>query len=182
MRAIVIGGSIAGLPAARALSAFAESVSLLERDLPPHTAVPRKGVPQGRPVHGLLASGRDVLRFLFPNILEDLRADGARVANTAEDVRGFHNSAWRLRCKRGVQSCILIGPLLELHIRKRIGKFPTGMIRKARANRSAADPHRAEVPRLSHESFAILERHALAAFVRLPSASSNGRGGPLGPV
>lgn len=124
MRAIVIGGSIAGLLAARALSDFAESVSILDRDVPPDTAVPRKGVPQGRHVHGLLASGLDVLRVFFPNILDDLTADGARVADTAEDVRWFNNGAWRLRCNCGVMSCILTRPLLELHIRKRIGKIP----------------------------------------------------------
>lgn len=124
MRAIVIGGSVAGLLAARALSDFAESVTIVDRDVPPDTAVPRKGVPQGRHVHGVLASGLDVLRFFFPNIIEDLTADGARVADTAEDVRWFNNGGWRLRCNCGVSSCVLTRPLLELHIRKRVEKIP----------------------------------------------------------
>lgn len=124
MRAIVIGGSIAGLLAARALSDFAESVSIVDRDMPPETAVPRKGVPQGRHVHGLLAGGLDALRFFFPGILEDLTAEGSRVTDTAQDVLWFNNGAWRLRSKCGVTGCIQTRPLLELYIRRRIEKLP----------------------------------------------------------
>jgi 2-polyprenyl-6-methoxyphenol hydroxylase-like FAD-dependent oxidoreductase len=123
MRAIVIGGSIAGLLAARALSDFADSVTVLDRDVPPDAAVPRKGVPQGRHVHGLLAGGLDVLRSLFPGILEDLTSQGARVADTGQDVLWF-NGAWRLRAKCGVTGCIQTRPLLELQIRKRIALLP----------------------------------------------------------
>jgi len=124
MRAIVIGGSIAGLLAARALSDFAETVTIVDRDVPPTTAVPRKGVPQGRHVHGVLASGLDVLTFFFPNIIEELSADGARVVDTGKDVRWFNNGAWRLRCNCGVKSCVLTRPLLELHVRRRVEKLP----------------------------------------------------------
>ena len=53
--AIVIGASMGGLLAARALSDFYAVVTVLERDTFPQSDIPRKGVPQGRHAHGLLA-------------------------------------------------------------------------------------------------------------------------------
>ena len=55
--AIVIGSSIAGLLAARALSEHFEHVTILERDNLSDKPEPRKGVPQGQHAHGLLAAG-----------------------------------------------------------------------------------------------------------------------------
>jgi len=55
--AIVIGGSMAGLLAARVLSDHFERVTIIERDQLIDDAEPRKGVPQGRHVHALLAGG-----------------------------------------------------------------------------------------------------------------------------
>jgi 2-polyprenyl-6-methoxyphenol hydroxylase-like FAD-dependent oxidoreductase len=124
MRAIVVGGSIAGLLAARALSDFVESVSIVDRDVPPDTAVPRQGVPQGRHVHGVLAGGLDALRFFFPTIQEDLTAEGSCLADVAENVLWFNHGAWRLRCKCGITGSIQTRPLLELIIRRRIAQLP----------------------------------------------------------
>lgn len=44
--AIVIGGSIAGLLAARVLSEYFQQVTIVDRDQLPLTAEPRRGVPQ----------------------------------------------------------------------------------------------------------------------------------------
>ena len=75
--AIVLGGSMAGLLAARVLSDHFGQVSLIERDALPALAEQRRGVPQGRHAHGLLASGRDVLEKLFPGISQALMKKGA---------------------------------------------------------------------------------------------------------
>ena len=64
--AIVIGASMGGLLAARALSDFYTAVTVLERDTFPAADAPRKGVPQGRHTHGLLARGSAVLETFFP--------------------------------------------------------------------------------------------------------------------
>ena len=45
--AMIIGGSVAGLCAARALSEFFERVTVLERDSYPTDATDRPGVPHG---------------------------------------------------------------------------------------------------------------------------------------
>jgi hypothetical protein len=52
--AVVLGGSMAGLLVARVLADHFDQVSIVERDALPDNAEPRKGVPQGRHLHGLL--------------------------------------------------------------------------------------------------------------------------------
>ncbi|OFX25089.1 MAG: hypothetical protein A2V77_05795 [Anaeromyxobacter sp. RBG_16_69_14] len=76
-RAVVIGGSMGGLLAARALSGYFQQVTVLERDSFPEPDGPRKGVPQGRHAHGLLARGREALEDLFPGLTSELMARGA---------------------------------------------------------------------------------------------------------
>ena len=75
--AIVIGASMSGLLAARALVDHYDEVTLIERDALPLACEPRKGVPQGRHTHGLLARGREVLEELFPGFTAEMVANGA---------------------------------------------------------------------------------------------------------
>ena len=71
--ALVIGGSMAGLCAARALSERFDRVTLVERDVFGGPD-PRKGVPQGRHLHALLRRGLDELEGWFPGLNEIGRA------------------------------------------------------------------------------------------------------------
>ncbi|WP_207922542.1 hypothetical protein [Micromonospora sp. KC606] len=54
-RAVVIGASMGGLLAARALRERYAEMILLDRDDLPDEAISRRGVPQGRQLHVLLA-------------------------------------------------------------------------------------------------------------------------------
>jgi flavin-dependent dehydrogenase len=54
---VIVGGSLAGMLAARVLSDYFDRVTLLERDRFPETPAGRKGLPQGRHAHGLLERG-----------------------------------------------------------------------------------------------------------------------------
>src|SRR4051794_5867974 len=74
--AIVIGGSMAGLLTARVLADHFAQVALIERDPLADTADPRKGVPQGRQAHGLLAQGESILSGYFPGLVDDLLEAG----------------------------------------------------------------------------------------------------------
>ena len=47
-RAVVVGGGLAGMLAARVLSDHFDAVTLLERDRFPESPAARKGLPQGR--------------------------------------------------------------------------------------------------------------------------------------
>ncbi len=76
-RAIVLGASMGGLLAARVLSEFFRSVTVVERDVLPDGPAVRRGVPQGRHVHVLLARGAQVMEQLFPGFLDELVAAGA---------------------------------------------------------------------------------------------------------
>ena len=56
-RAVVLGGSVAGLLAARVLAEHAETVVLIERDPVAEHVGARRGVPQCSQVQALLCSG-----------------------------------------------------------------------------------------------------------------------------
>ncbi|OMC40203.1 oxidoreductase [Mycobacterium sp. GA-1841] len=71
---VVIGGSIAGLCAARVLADHFDRVTLYERDELPDEPVNRPAVPQGQHVHLLMARGAEELEALFEGLLDDMRA------------------------------------------------------------------------------------------------------------
>jgi 2-polyprenyl-6-methoxyphenol hydroxylase-like FAD-dependent oxidoreductase len=63
--AVVLGASMAGLLAARVLADHFETVTVVERDTLHDIAETRRGVPQGRHLHGLLMRGAQALEELF---------------------------------------------------------------------------------------------------------------------
>ncbi len=75
--AVVIGGGMAGLLAARVLSEHFERVRIVERDGFPEGPSFRKGVPQARHLHTLMARGRLIVNELFPGIEDELVEAGA---------------------------------------------------------------------------------------------------------
>ncbi|MFB9388356.1 FAD-dependent oxidoreductase [Streptomyces coeruleoprunus] len=77
-RAVVLGGSFAGLLAARVLSDFAEEVVVVEPDLLGGDGT-GTGAPHRRQLHALLAMGHTQIERLFPGITEEMTAHGARV-------------------------------------------------------------------------------------------------------
>src|SRR5690606_17701603 len=95
--AIVIGGSMAGLCAARALAGHVGRVTIVERDRLPTDPGERKGLPQARHVHILLAQGQRVLEQLFPGLTAELTEHGALLLDwTAESMTRFA-TGWGLR-------------------------------------------------------------------------------------
>src|ERR1700727_803867 len=88
--AVVLGASMAGLLAARSLSEFFDAVTVVERDPMPDTAAARRGVPQGRHLHGLLPRGAQVFEELFPGILDRLVLDGAHYLDGRDLSRVYY--------------------------------------------------------------------------------------------
>jgi 2-polyprenyl-6-methoxyphenol hydroxylase-like FAD-dependent oxidoreductase len=76
-RAVVIGGGIAGMCAARALSEFYDRVIVIERDKYPEGIGERRGVPQSRMFHTLIERGRREVEALFPGFHRLLDERGA---------------------------------------------------------------------------------------------------------
>ena len=117
-RASVIGGSMAGLLAARVLSDYFEEVVLFDRDRFPTDVADRKGVPQGRHAHALLSSGRQALESLFPGLVEELTAKGALRVDI-KGLRWFDNGGYHARCT-GIEALLASRALLETHVRARV--------------------------------------------------------------
>jgi 2-polyprenyl-6-methoxyphenol hydroxylase-like FAD-dependent oxidoreductase len=87
--ALVIGGSMAGLLAAKVLTAHAERVTIIERDRFPAEPIFRAGVPQGRHVHIFLARGQQVLERIFPGIGDEMRARDAFGMDLIADLQYY---------------------------------------------------------------------------------------------
>ncbi|WP_198937820.1 NAD(P)/FAD-dependent oxidoreductase, partial [Pelomonas sp. KK5] len=120
--ALVIGASLAGLLAARVLSQHYARVTLLERDaldeLPPEA--PRKGVPQGRHAHGLLAQGRVVLERYFPGLTEAVVARGGLVGDVMNEVNWYGHGTQLAQRPSPLVGLLTNRPLLEACVRERL--------------------------------------------------------------
>jgi 2-polyprenyl-6-methoxyphenol hydroxylase-like FAD-dependent oxidoreductase len=118
-RALVLGGSVAGLLAARVLTDHASEVVIVERDdLGGGTAM-RRGVPQGAHVHGLLARGLDQIEALFPGITQEMSDDGAEMADPGVDLHWYVDGMRKPPAGIG-QGVACTRPFLEGHLRRRL--------------------------------------------------------------
>lgn len=122
--AIVIGGSIAGLLAARVLSDFFTNVTIIERDQLPTGAEARKGAPQGRHGHGLLAGGYQAIERLLPGIGADWIAAGALPCDVIGDFRWYQMGGYKAKFQSGLRGVLLSRPLLEAVLRQRVLALP----------------------------------------------------------
>lgn len=118
--AIVIGGSLIGMLAARVLSEHFRSVRIIERDKPPVGPFPRQGSPQGAHVHVLLDKGRTIISRFFPGIFEDLKAAGALEADSVRDLAWHHGGVWKARGESGVNFFMQSRPLVDWVVRTRL--------------------------------------------------------------
>ncbi len=83
--AIVIGGSIAGLCAARVLSDAFSRVTVYERDELPAAPANRATVPQDQHLHMLMARGAEEFDSLFPGLLDGMVAAGVPILENRPD-------------------------------------------------------------------------------------------------
>ncbi len=118
--AIVVGGSIAGLVAAAALSRHFARVTTIERDEYPDAPVSRKGTPQARHVHVLLKQGEAAIERLLPGLFDELVARGGQRVDTAGDARWFYFGGWKARFKSGIEMVSQSRGLLEWSLRRRV--------------------------------------------------------------
>ena len=122
--AIVIGSSMGGLLAARALSTRFEQVTVLERDRLPENPEPRKGVPQGRHAHALLAAGLNSLESLFPGMTQTLIQAGALSGDAAASIRWFQFGGYKVRSHSGITGLCLSRPLIESTVYGAVTNLP----------------------------------------------------------
>ena len=119
-RAVVLGGSMAGLLAARVLAEEFDEVVVVDRDTLAGVTGPRRGVPQGRHAHGLVARGQEVLEDLFPGLKDELVADGVVPGDFSADCRWSFNGVALATAPSGMISIPATRPVLERHVRGRV--------------------------------------------------------------
>ena len=129
-RAIVVGGGIAGLSAARAVSDRFREVVILDRDELPDGVTPRPGVPQGKHPHVLLAGGLKALEQLFPGFGNELRQAGAVPFNRGFDILYElpGQDPWP-RIKFDHPSYSMTRPLLEWTLRRQVERLTNLKVR-----------------------------------------------------
>ncbi|WP_327140037.1 FAD-dependent oxidoreductase [Nocardia sp. NBC_01327] len=127
--AVVLGAGIAGLLAARVLSEEYARVTILERDRSEGVQV-RRGVPQGRHLHGLLDSGRAVFEELYPGCTAELVRRGATAAEVLVQTRWYVGGARLTPTSTGLTSVIASRPLLEAVLRQRTCQIPNVRLRE----------------------------------------------------
>ncbi|MFE6222818.1 hypothetical protein [Streptomyces sp. NPDC057854] len=120
-RAVVMGGSYAGLLAARVLSDHAEEVVVVEPDVIGDDGLGKRA-PQRRQLHALLSMGHRRLEHWFPGLTDELVRDGARLGE-GDDVRFYVDG----RLKAPVAASRMLGatrPFLEDRMRRRVALLP----------------------------------------------------------
>jgi 2-polyprenyl-6-methoxyphenol hydroxylase-like FAD-dependent oxidoreductase len=118
-RAVVLGGSIAGLLAARILADHAESVVIVERGAADGGP---SAVPQGDQVHALLPGGRAHLDRWFPGFTDRAVAGGASLVSPA--IRRSYLDGRRKVSGTPVDYLSATRPFLEAEIRRGTAELP----------------------------------------------------------
>ncbi|MDG4809614.1 FAD-dependent oxidoreductase [Micromonospora sp. WMMD1120] len=129
--AVVVGGSVAGLLAARVLSDHADTVVIIDRDDPQVTGT-RPGVPQGTQLHALLPGGLFQLESLFPGFRAEALARGAIEAPPTAR-RNYLDGHLKVVVPDDDHSLAGSRPLLEGVIRQQVLRLPNVKTVTARA-------------------------------------------------
>lgn len=122
-KAIVIGGSMAGKFAAKALSTSFKEVIIIEADERWDGKSSRKRVPQSNHPHVLLKGGENAIEELFPNITDELIEAGSIVNNFTRDLKWHQFGLWKQPFIGEVHMIQQSRPLLEWNIQNEYIKF-----------------------------------------------------------
>ncbi|MEV4258799.1 FAD-dependent oxidoreductase [Spirillospora sp. NPDC049652] len=121
-RAVVLGGSMAGLLAARVLAEAYAEVLIVDRDRLTGVTTARRGVPQGRHVHGLLARGQQILDELFPGFTERAIEAGVPTGDLGE-LRWYFNGRRTRPASTGLICVSADRPVLESLVRASVAEW-----------------------------------------------------------
>jgi 2-polyprenyl-6-methoxyphenol hydroxylase-like FAD-dependent oxidoreductase len=130
-RAVVLGGSVAGLLAARVLTDHARSVVLVEPDGPAAPDGSRPGAPHSNQLHVLLPGGRGQLDRWFPGFSDEAVAAGA-VPVEPSARRRYRNGRPNVVGAR-INLLNLTRPFLEDLLRRRVAALPGVTVVRRRA-------------------------------------------------
>jgi 2-polyprenyl-6-methoxyphenol hydroxylase-like FAD-dependent oxidoreductase len=134
---VIIGGGIGGLLAAHALAGRFERVTILERErYPPDASSPappaRRGVPQSRCLHLMMAAGAAAFDELMPGWREEVVALGAAPFDASADAALRFSAGWLPRTPSGITTYACSRALLEKVLRRALAGTPTVRVREGR--------------------------------------------------
>jgi NAD(P)H-flavin reductase/ferredoxin/2-polyprenyl-6-methoxyphenol hydroxylase-like FAD-dependent oxidoreductase len=118
--AVVIGGSIAGIAAAKVLTGFFDKVVVLEKDSDHRRMEGRPGAAQGWHLHHLLLAGQRLLESVFPGIIGEMVDAGAFKVDMGEQYRVMIAGSWKKVGRSGIEIVCAGRPLLEWCLRRRL--------------------------------------------------------------
>ncbi|MFI0811958.1 FAD-dependent oxidoreductase [Streptomyces echinatus] len=160
-KAVVIGGSYAGLVTARVLADFFTEVVVVERDAVDEDTGVHPGAPQGHHAHAMLAKGGQILERLFPGLRAELREAGAPVFDYGEGIDFMLPVGLAPRHRTGVRIQTFTRDELERRLRRKVLALPqvtlmpstrcTQLTRDAcgRVSGVTCRPHHTETPQPS---------------------------------
>jgi 2-polyprenyl-6-methoxyphenol hydroxylase-like FAD-dependent oxidoreductase len=122
--ALVLGGSIAGLIAARVLADHADEVWIIEPDILEDAPVIRRGAPQGSQAHALLGKGRTVIEQLLPGIVRQMVREGGQLVTAGPGGIQWYLDGRPKVPVPGGSGISVTRPFLEWHIRRRVLALP----------------------------------------------------------
>jgi len=122
--ALVVGGSMAGLLAARVLSDHFDHVTIVERDAVHDHPESRKAQPQTRHLHAVLESGFRIFSQLFPELEKTLIEEGAIVRDFGKAARWYQFGNYKIQEHSGHRLLLVSRPLLEWRIRRCVLERP----------------------------------------------------------
>lgn len=123
-RAVVLGGGMGGLLAARVLSNTYADVVIVDRDQLAGTTSARNGVPHGRHAHCLVARGHQILEDLLPGVTKEMSEAGVTLGDFNGGIQWNFNGH-RLASSDSGLLCVSSGrPVLEQHVRERVQALP----------------------------------------------------------
>jgi len=147
--AVVMGGSIAGLCAARLLSDNYSRVTVYERDELPSAPANRATVPQDRHLHLLMARGAAEFDSLFPGLLKDMVAAGVPMLENRPDCihlgAAGHVLGTGHTLRREFTAYVPSRPHLEWQLRKRVCDIDNVAIQRRSVAQPRFDPARQRV-------------------------------------
>lgn len=122
--AVILGGSIAGLVAARVLADRADEVWIIEPDLLEDAPAIRRGAPHSSQAHSLLGKGRTIIERLLPGIVRQMVHEGGQLISSGPGgAQWFLNGQPKVPVRGG--SVVSVSrPFLEWHIRRRVLAMP----------------------------------------------------------
>jgi 2-polyprenyl-6-methoxyphenol hydroxylase-like FAD-dependent oxidoreductase len=123
-----MGASMSGLVATRILSDHYREVVLVEQDRFENVVEHRRGVPQSRHAHGLLAGGKNTLERFFPGLFDEVMSVGAlRCCITRE--HWCFGGGEHLRFASDLEGALVSRPLIEGMVREHVRMIPNVHIR-----------------------------------------------------